>query len=175
MAEIEIGNIKKHHDRQDLTGEHKLGDIGQLIFLLLFLAAWICDSFVFKYSIFLSEYIPLFIRIIASSIILILSGFLARSGLKIVFGETREEPTVIKNGIFSKIRHPIYTGSILFYLGFIILTFSIISFIVWIVIIAFYYYISKFEEKLLLKAFGSDYEQYMKEVPMLFPKLFQGK
>jgi protein-S-isoprenylcysteine O-methyltransferase Ste14 len=51
----------------------------------------------------------------------------------------------------------------------ILLSFSLASVIVWLVIIVFYYFISKFEEKLLLEKFGSEYETYRKRVPMLFP------
>jgi len=168
-------NIKKHKDRDDLTGEHPLGDIGQIVFLITFLTIWIGDSFFLNISSFLSDYIPLSIRIIISAIILFFSGYLAKSGLKIVFGEIRKEPCVIRKGIFNKVRHPIYLGSILLYLGLITLTFSIISVVLWIIIIIFYNYISKYEERVLLQKFGHDYEQYMKEVPMWIPGIFKKK
>ncbi|MBI9039345.1 MAG: isoprenylcysteine carboxylmethyltransferase family protein [Bacteroidales bacterium] len=165
--------VKKHNDRPDLAGEHFYGDFGQLIFLVVFLAAWILDSFIFHYSTFISKYIPLIIRIIFSAIILIYSGFLARSGLKIVFGEIRKEPCVIKNGVFKIVRHPIYLGAILLYFGLIVLTFSLISVFIWILIIIFYYIISKYEEKILTKKFGNAYLQYITEVPMLIPRIFK--
>ncbi len=162
---------KRDSDRQDLAGEHVFSDLGQLLLLFIFLAAWIVDSFFLKYSTFISKYIPLFIRIPLSIIILFSAGYLARIGLNIVFGEVREEPVVIRKGVFSIVRHPIYLGSILLYLGLLTLTFSIIATIIWIFIIAFYYFISKHEEKLLLKEFGKDYEEYMREVPMLIPRI----
>lgn len=165
--------VKKHNDRHDLAGEHFFGDAGQIILLVIFLGAWILDSFIFHYSTFISKYIPLIIRIIFSVIILIYSGFLARSGLKIVFGEIREEACVIKKGVFKIVRHPIYLGAILLYLGLIVLTFSIISVFIWVLIIMFYYFISKYEEKILTKEFGNAYRQYMTEVPMLIPKIFK--
>ena len=78
-----------------------------------------------------------------SIIILFSSGYLAKKGLNIVFGEIREEPGVIRKGVFGIVRHPIYLGSILFYLGLLTLTFSIIATIIWIFIIAFYCLIAK--------------------------------
>ena len=164
-------NEKKHNHRQDLTGEHALGDIGQLILLFIFLAAWITDSFFLKYSTFISNYIPLFVKISLSVIILFSAGYLAKKGLDIVFGEIREKPGVIRKGVFGIVRHPIYSGSLLFYLGLLTLTFSIIATIIWIFIIAFYCFIAKHEEKLLLNKFEKDYEEYMIEVPMLIPRL----
>ena len=162
---------KRDSERQDLVGEHVFSDLGQLLLLFIFLAAWIVDSFFLKYSTFISKYIPLFVRIPLSIIILFSAGYLARMGLNIVFGEVREEPIVIRKGVFSIVRHPIYLGSILLYLGLLTLTFSITATIIWIFIIAFYYFISRHEEKLLLKEFGKDYEEYMREVPMLIPRI----
>jgi protein-S-isoprenylcysteine O-methyltransferase Ste14 len=137
-----------------------IGDMGQLILLVVFLVVWIADSFVFKYSTFLTQYISNYIRVPIALIVLVISGLLAWVGLKIVFGETREEPQVITTGIFSIVRHPVYLGSILLYLGFILLSLSLLSVLVWILIIVFYYMISRYEEKLLTQRFGSVYEEY---------------
>ncbi len=105
--------------------------------------------------------------------ILLASGLLAKKGLGIIFGEVREKPEIIEKDIFKIVRHPIYLGSILLYLGLTILTCSIASAVVWIIIVLFYYYISKYEEELLLKEFGADYKNYMERVPMLIPNIFK--
>ena len=161
---------KSHQHRGDLTGEHAFSDMGQLIFLVVFLVVWIADSFVFKYSTFLTQYVSNYVRVPIALIVLVISGLLAWTGLKIVFGETREKPQVITSGVFSIVRHPIYLSSILLYLGFILLlSLSLFSALVWILIIVFYYMISVYEEKLLIQRFGSAYEEYKKKVPMLFP------
>lgn len=166
----EKGHLRKSHQhRGDLTGEHAFSDMGQLILLVVFLVVWIADSFVFKYSTFLTQYISNYIRVPIALIVLVLSGLLAWAGLRIVFGEIREEPQVITTGVFSIVRHPIYLGLILLYLGFILLSLSLLSVLVWILIIVFYYMISRYEEKLLTQRFGSVYEEYKKKVPMLFP------
>lgn len=162
---------KGHGGREDLAGEHTLGDMGQLILLLIFLIVWVADSFFIKYSTFISNYVYLYIRIPLSVIFLIASGYLASSGLKIVFGEVREQPGVIQKGVFRLVRHPIYLSSILLYFALLMFSFSIISTVIWIVIIAFYIYISRHEEKLLIEKFGKEYEEYMKDVPMLIPRL----
>jgi len=166
----EKGHLRKSHQhRGDLTGEHAFSDMGQLIFLVVFLIVWIADSFVFKYSTFLTQYISNYIRVPIALIVLVISGLLAWTGLKIVFRETREEPQVITSGVFSIVRHPIYLSSILLYLGFILLSLSLLSALVWILITVFYYMISRYEEKLLTQRFGSAYEEYKKKVPMLLP------
>ena len=57
------------------------------------------------------------------------------------------------------------------YFGFVIATGSIISMIFFILITAFYFYISRHEEKLLIAKFGDDYKTYMEQTPMLIPKV----
>jgi len=58
----------------------------------------------------------------------------------------------------------------LFYGGLCLLTLSIFAMIVWVVIIGFYHYLARYEEKLLLDRFGADYKSYMNQVPMWIPR-----
>ncbi len=155
--------------RDDLTGEHAVGDAGQVILVCLFAGTWILDTFFLKYTTSLNQFIPLVARISLGLVILILSGYLARTSLSIVFGETRETPCVIRKGVFNVVRHPMYLSEILLYLGFLVMSISIVALFVWIIAILFLYIISQHEEKLLVARFGKDYEQYMREVPMLIP------
>ena len=166
-------NRKTHENREDLVGEHTFGDMGQVILLLLFLTVWVADSFFVHYSTFLSNYVSLWVKIPMAAIILVIAGALAWEGMKIVFGETREEPAVIRKGVFNLVRHPIYLGAILGYMGLIILTLSLAATSVWIIIILFYHFISRHEEKLLLEKFGEDYGDYMRQVPMWIPRLIR--
>jgi len=168
-------NVKKHKGRNDLVGEYKWGDLGQVILLVIFLPLWIMDSFVFQYSVLPGNYFPVLLRIILSVIILLSSAFMAQAGLRMVFGEVRESTNVIKKGVFGIVRHPVYLGAILLYLGLIILTMSGVSAIFWVVIILFYNYIAIYEEKILLKHFGVEYQEYMDEVPRWIPKIFKRK
>ena len=71
------------------------------------------------------------------------------------------------------VRHPIYLGAILGYAGMICMTLSLASAAIFILIVAFYVYISRYEEKLLTKRFGNEYREYMKKVPMLCPIKFK--
>lgn len=172
MKSSNHASTRGHKDRDDLIGEHKWGDAGQVILLILFLGIWITDSFFLHYSDFLTDFIPNYIRLIAGMIVLFFSWQLARLGLRIVFGEIRENPQVIRKGVFSYVRHPIYLGSILLYFGMILFTLSLLAFGFWLIIIVFYVFISKYEENILTEYFGDEYAQYKKEVPMLFPKIF---
>jgi protein-S-isoprenylcysteine O-methyltransferase Ste14 len=106
--------------------------------------------------------------------LLIISAYLAWAGHKIVFGEKREKPHVIRKNVFGIVRHPLYISEILLYLALLLLKTSLAGLAVWIIIIAFLHYISRHEEKMLLARFGDKYKKYMRDVPMYFPRLRRG-
>jgi protein-S-isoprenylcysteine O-methyltransferase Ste14 len=168
------GRKKAHHHRDDLAGEHVVSDAGQLILACLFAVTWVADTFFLKYTTFPNQYVPPIVRIPPGVIPLVLSGYLARTGLSIVFSEEREKPGVIRESVFNVVRHPIYLSEILLYLGFLTLNISLAAAVVWVVAIGFLHYISRYEEKLLLARFGEAYEQYMWEVPMWIPRFWKG-
>ena len=169
MAERKGYQRKTHEHREDLAGEHKLGDIGQIILLIVFIIGLLADKFVLHFSLPLVQFLPSYLRVLIALPFFVLSFYLARYGLKTIFGEQREELVVIKSGVFSIVRHPIYLASILVYLGFIIISLSIIASCIWVIIILFYYYISRYEERILVDKLGTQYEDYMKQVPMFIP------
>jgi protein-S-isoprenylcysteine O-methyltransferase Ste14 len=174
MEENKGRRIRRHEGREDLVGENHLSDIGQILFYTIFMSVWITDTFFFKYTAFSNEYFLPVVRIPLGIILLLISAYLAWTGLRIVFGEKREESCVIRKSVFSIIRHPIYLSEILLYLGLLTLRISLAAAVVWIFAISFLHYISRYEEKLLLSHFGEEYKKYMNEVPMWIP-LFRKK
>jgi len=163
--------MKRHH-WGNLAGEHRIGDIGQLTLYCLFMALWISDMLL-NYSNFLNEYIPAVIRLPIGIIILIISGYMAGTGLWIIFGKKSQPQGVVRKGVFRFVRHPIYLSEILLYLGLLFLNISLAAALVWIMAILFLHYISRYEEKLLLVRFGKEYEQYMRDVPMWIPRIWR--
>lgn len=168
---IGVGNMGYRH-RGNVAGEHRTGDIGQLVVFLLFMALWLSDMFL-EYSSFLNEYMPVVVRLVIGISLLIVSGYMAKTGLSLVFGKNAQSQGVIRKGVFGLVRHPIYLSEIILYLGLLILHISLAAVFIWIVAIFFLHYISRYEEKLLLEKYGKAYEQYMKEVPMWFPRIFR--
>jgi protein-S-isoprenylcysteine O-methyltransferase Ste14 len=157
-----------HRHRDNLAGEHHISDIGQLILYLLFIAIWISDM-VLKYSDFLNEYVPPVIKLPIGIILLIISGYMAGTGLRTVFGSNTQQG-VIRKGVFRFVRHPIYLSEIILYVGLLIIHISLAAAGILVIAIFFLHYISRYEEKLLLVRFPDEYKQYMKEVPMWFPR-----
>ena len=163
--------IKHHKERNDLSGEHLIGDAGQILLACLFAAVWIPDTFFLKYTTLLNSYVPFGFRLPIGVVLLVVSGYLAQTGLSIVFGEKRDNPIVIRKSVFNVVRHPIYLSEIVLYCGLLMLSISLAGFVVLLMAIVFLHYISRIEERLLLARFGEEYRKYMQEVPMWIPRL----
>jgi len=166
-----LEKFAEHEHRPDVAGEHPLGDLVQGILLLVFMAGILIDRLLFKTNAVLSHYIPLWVRIVATGVLLGFAWKYAVSGLRTVFGEIREQPFVIRENVFAETRHPVYLGAILMYLAAVALSLSLIGAALWIVIALYYHYLARYEEGLLIRKFGEDYRKYMQQVPMWLPIL----
>ena len=162
--------VKRHHDRDDLVGEHPFGDAGQLILAALFFIIWITDTFFLHLTTFPNQLIPPWIRVPLGIALLLLAGYMAKKSTAIVFGEVRQEPAVIRKSLFKYLRHPMYMSEILLYLGLITISISLASFGIGIIAFFFLNYIASHEEKMLLARFGEDYANYMRDVPRWLPR-----
>ncbi|MGD8257965.1 MAG: isoprenylcysteine carboxylmethyltransferase family protein [Desulfobacterales bacterium] len=155
---------------KEKNGEHPFGDSGQLILLIVFLLIWVVDSFFLQISTFLSDYVSLYIRLVISGFILVIAIYLIRSGHVVVSHEQRPSG-VVSTGAFRYVRHPLYLGSIMFYLGISVSTASLFSLVLVVVIFLFYNCIAGYEEKLLEDRFDAEYRNYKKKtgkwVPMI--------
>lgn len=156
------------------NGEHPFGDTGQLILLLLFLVVWAGDSFFLRKSTFLSDYVPLYIRLVILAVATVAAACLFKSGHVVVSHERR--PTgVVSTGAFHYLRHPLYFGSILVYLGLTVSTASLFSLALLVVIFAFYNYIASYEEKLLETSLGEAYREYKRKTGKWVPRILKGR
>ena len=160
-----------HEYRKDLAGENKWGDMGQIIFLIVFIIGMVADLFLLKISDSWQSFFPWYLRLVLFIPILLTAGYSAQKAHKKVFKEERKELMVINTGIYARIRHPMYFGSILIYLSFVVLSLSVIALVIFIFVVFFHYYLCRYEEKILIEKLGNEYKSYMKNVPMLFPKI----
>lgn len=84
-----------------------------------------------------------------------------------------DKATLKTDGLYSRVRHPSYSGLLLIVSGFAVLMNSIYSFLVLVVpvFIAVLYRI-RVEEQLLTEEFGDNYSEYKKETKKLIPGIF---
>ena len=80
-----------------------------------------------------------------------------------------EESKIVNHEIYSVLRHPTYHGLVMILIGSIILKISIYSIIFFLMfLIGIKIHLRFVEEKELIQRFGTDYEEYRKNVPALF-------
>ena len=100
---------ESHGKRDDLTGEHSIADTGQAVLAVLFIAAYVLDNFLFKYTTFLNNVISIWVRLPVGIVLLSAAGFLAKSGHHIIFKEKRTVPQVVKGAFIIRAPYfPIY-------------------------------------------------------------------
>ncbi|MDO9546648.1 MAG: isoprenylcysteine carboxylmethyltransferase family protein [Pelolinea sp.] len=170
--EINEELYKNHENRPDLAREHPIGDPLQLLFLIIFIGAIAVDYIFFQSYFLLSAKIPFLLRLPIGLALIASGGWLALKGIQIVFKDLRPEPVMITEGMFSKVRHPIYLGVMIVYVGILLITRSLLGAIVFIFVMILYNWLAKHEEKLMLGIFGDTYQEYIRQVPMWLPKLF---
>ncbi len=161
--------VKVSKDRNVLCVEHPYCDSLQLVMVTLFFVVWGLDSFVFNYSTLLAELVPLALRLFLALLSSSFGVYLSAKSLKLVFGE-EAEPKLIKSGVYSWVRHPLYLGTLMFCLGFFLASLSLLSLGVWIVFFLFYDKMTTYEEEDLIRILGEEYIAYQKRVPKWIPR-----
>ncbi len=97
--------------------------------------------------------------------------FFSLSGFDVFYKKESEVSLKVK-GLNACIRHPLYTGTLLFVWGFFFWQPLVANLISSICISIYTFTGTVLEERRLLKIFGEDYKNYVARVPRFFPKLF---
>jgi len=163
IAGVDVMAENKEH--AELPHAHLL----QVVALIFFSVVWVLDSFVFGLSTFLTNFIPLIPRVVLGLLVLALGFGMTAWGHWLLFNK-KLWPDLVKVGIFARVRHPMYLGYMLAYLGSIIGTMSLLSIIPWLLIIHLYNRMVDYEEQKLEQRFGKAYVEYKRKVPKwIFP------
>ena len=156
----ELGRVIKQKIKMKYISPFYIG-IPNLVLLVL--------AFIFPYKELFSNFI---LKIIG--IILILSVFVLESishrQHKQAHDKAGEINRLVTNGIYSKIRHPIYLGWIFLNIGGFLLIQNLTSLFISIIFTFFWYLEAKSEEKFMNKKFKK-YKKYKQKTEMFFPRL----
>jgi protein-S-isoprenylcysteine O-methyltransferase Ste14 len=85
--------------------------------------------------------------------------------------QIKQNHSLVTSGIYRHIRHPIYTGMWLSYIGAELVVRSYVVLPFFLLVFAGYLQ-AKAEEKILLRQFGKQYAAYMKKTKRFIPYLF---
>jgi protein-S-isoprenylcysteine O-methyltransferase Ste14 len=159
--------------RIESGAEFPQSDRLQLVMLILFFVLWGLDSLVFQFSTFLAVSVPVVVRLVLAAVSFGFALLLLILSHRMVFNRTRGSLGVLDTGIYGSVRHPLYLGTLLIYVGFTLATFSLLSFVVWIGIFLLYDKMATYEEEDLIRLLGDSYRNYRKNVPKWLPRIRQ--
>lgn len=150
--------MSKHGEESELPHGHLL----QVSCFGLFLTVWFLDSYIFNYSTFLAGYVPWLVRLALALGVLVIGLAI----LELAHGHlhSMKSGKLMTTGIYGHIRHPLYLGTLLLYLPFILWSFSLLCIIPWLIAVVAYNKMANYEEQLLTKRLGKEYAEYKKRV-----------
>ncbi len=79
--------------------------------------------------------------------------------------------SLVTGGPYAYVRHPQYSGLFVIMIGMLIQWPTIITALMFPVLVFIYYRLSKREEEEMIRTFGDEYKQYRGRVPMFIPKI----
>ncbi len=89
-----------------------------------------------------------------------------------IYVAIQENHQLITTGIYSQIRHPIYLGAVLSLIGFVLVFPTLLGFIFVVIYSMLLTHRMAQEERLMLKHFGSVYEEYSSKSYRLIPHIY---
>lgn len=84
----------------------------------------------------------------------------------------KEGHTLIRQGPYTIVRHPIYSGLVLAYLGVAMIVGEIRGLLGVGILVLSFWLKSRTEERFMLEQFGADYRHYQHQVKALIPRVF---
>jgi protein-S-isoprenylcysteine O-methyltransferase Ste14 len=161
--------------RHGLGSEHPLCDRIQLLMLILFFAVWGIDSFgffMFGYSTVVFDALAFPVFFAGTLVFLCLSFYLVSKSHKAVLEQVQDPPRLVDSGVYAWVRHPMYLGILLFCLAFLLISFSLVSLVIWVAFFVFYDRMATYEERSLTEILGEQYTSYQKRVSKWLPKVY---
>jgi protein-S-isoprenylcysteine O-methyltransferase Ste14 len=102
--------------------------------------------------------------------VLIFGGFMLLAAAWKVLYEAQQSHTLATTGPYGYVRHPQYVGFVLIMLGFLFQWPTLITLIMFPILVAMYVKLARREEREVLTEFGERYTRYAKITPAFFPR-----
>lgn len=104
---------------------------------------------------------------------LIIGGFILTAAAWKVLYSAQKQHQLAKTGAYARLRHPQYVGFILVMSGFLLQWPTLITVLMYPILVYMYVRLARHEERDALTEFGAEYERYAAEVPGFFPRFGQ--
>lgn len=105
------------------------------------------------------------------SYIFIGGGFIMLSSAWEKLYKAQKKHTLATTGLYARIRHPQYVGFVAIMFGFLLQWPTLVTLVMFPILLVMYAKLSTSEEKDMEKEFGSKYLEYKKKTPAFIPKI----
>lgn len=102
--------------------------------------------------------------------ILIFGGFIMLASAWNVLYAAQREHRLAETGLYARMRHPQYVAFIIIMFGFLLQWPTLLTVLMFPVLVAIYIRLARREERDALREFGEAYQQYMARTPAYFPR-----
>lgn len=102
--------------------------------------------------------------------VLIFGGFILLSAAWKVLYEAQRTQRLATTGPYAYVRHPQYVGFILIMLGFLFQWPTLVTLIMFPILVTMYVKLARREEREVLAEFGDEYRRYMTSTPAFLPR-----
>ncbi len=153
-----------------IGAEFPQAHIIQMLFIAYFVASWLLDAIYLKTSINFGFLLTDIIRIFFFILLICIGLFLIRKASLVITPKVYDHNILVSDGVFLRVRHPMYLGILLLYLAFVFLTMSLLCLFSWGIIFLIMNKMASYEENDLKRVFGEIYMNYTKKVPRWIPK-----
>ncbi|MBY0576192.1 MAG: isoprenylcysteine carboxylmethyltransferase family protein [Gallionellaceae bacterium] len=106
-----------------------------------------------------------------ASFVLIGSGFILLSSAWRVLYQAQREHRLATTGVYARIRHPQYDAFILIMFGFLLQWPTLLTLLMFPVLVWMYVRLARSEERDVLAEFGDEYSRYVQQTPAFFPRM----
>ena len=103
--------------------------------------------------------------------VLIGGGFVLLAGAWRVLYEAQRTQTLAVTGPYAYVRHPQYVGFIVIMLGFLLQWPTLLTLVMFPILVTMYVRLARREEREVLEEFGAAYTRYAADTPAFFPRL----
>ena len=103
--------------------------------------------------------------------LLIGGGFVLIGSAWNVLYQAQREHQIASTGLYARLRHPQYAGFVLILVGFLVEWPTIITLLMFPVLVVMYWRLARREEKETLAEFGDEYAAYAARTPAFLPRL----
>lgn len=102
-------------------------------------------------------------------VLLIFGGFFMLASAWKVLHKAQQQHALAMTGLYARVRHPQYDAFILILTGFLLQWPTILTLLMYPILVWMYIRLARQEEKIAIEEFGETYQQYMASVPAFIP------